>query len=40
MELSPESASNDNTNVYVQRNIAVRLNPSEVDQLFHFTPLG
>ena len=38
LELSPESASSDNTNVYVQRNIAVQLNPGEVNQLFHFTP--
>ena len=38
LELSPESASNDNTNVFVQRNIALQLNPSEIDQLFHFTP--
>ena len=38
LELSPESSSNSSTNVYVQRNIAAQLNPSDVNQLFHFTP--
>jgi SecD/SecF fusion protein len=37
LELSPESASTDSTNVFVQRNIALRLDPSEADQLFQFT---
>lgn len=38
LELSPESASSDPSQVFVQRNIAVELNPSEMDQLFQFTP--
>lgn len=38
LELSAESASTDNTRVLVQRNIAVQLDPSEMDQLFQFTP--
>lgn len=36
LELSP--ASTDPTKVLVQRNIAVQLNPAEVNQLFQFTP--
>lgn len=38
LELSPESSATDNTTVYVQRNIAVQLNPTDVNQLFQFTP--
>ena len=38
LELSPEAASNDSTNVLVQRNISLQLDPGEVDQLFQFTP--
>ncbi len=38
LELSPESASSNSTNVVVQRNIALELDPSEADQLFQFTP--
>ena len=38
LELSPESASADSAQVLVQRNIAVELDPNEMDQLFQFTP--
>lgn len=38
LELSPESTSIDNTQALVQRNIALQLEPSEMDQLFQFTP--
>ncbi len=38
LELSPESTAIDNTKVLVQRNIALQLNPAEMDQLFQFTP--
>lgn len=37
LELSPESASPDPAKVFVQRNIALQLDPSEIDQLFQFT---
>lgn len=38
LELSSETASADPTQVLVQRNIAVQLDPSEINQLFQFTP--
>ncbi len=38
LELSPESTSLDNTKALVQRNIAMQLDSSEMNQLFQFTP--
>ncbi|WP_068467383.1 protein translocase subunit SecDF [Candidatus Protochlamydia phocaeensis] len=38
LELSSESANSDVATVLVQRNIALHLDPSEIDQLFQFTP--
>lgn len=38
LELSSASLSTDPTKVFVQRNVTLRLDPSEIDQLFQFTP--
>lgn len=38
LELSSEASTADNTQVLVQRNVALELNSSEMDQLFQFTP--
>lgn len=38
LELSPNSANTDSANVLVQRNIAFRLDPSEMNQIFQFVP--
>lgn len=37
LELSSESSDSDNSQVLVQRNVAIQLNPSEMDQLFQYT---
>lgn len=37
LELSPQSASSNSAQVLVQRNIAVQVDPSEMDKLFQFT---
>ncbi len=39
LRLRPEAANEDLNTVYVERNIAVHLDPSEADQLFHFSTL-
>lgn len=38
MELISDGLKQDPNKVYVQRNVAIQLNPKEVDQLFQFTP--
>jgi SecD/SecF fusion protein len=38
LELSSENSSKDSSNVLVQRNVSLQLDPGEVDQLFQFTP--
>lgn len=37
LDISPESAESNSAQVFVQRNVALQLNPSEMDQLFQFT---
>lgn len=38
LELSPESEKSNSSQVLVQRNVALQLDPSEMDQIFQFTP--
>lgn len=38
LELSPEKNEADSAHVLVQRNVAFMLDPSEIDQLFQYTP--